>query len=227
MQALLRLSVVTLLLLAFCPTLVASDEPAKETTLGFVERLDPRLDALIPKDAVIEVLAEGFEWSEGPLWVPEGDGFLLFSDVPKNIIYRYAAGETTVWLEPSGYTGKEPRGGEPGSNGLTLNLDGHLVLCQHGDRRVARMDAPWNAPEPNFTTLADRHDGHRFHSPNDLTFDSAGNLYFTDPPLRPRRRPRRPRPRDGLPRRLPSRHRRHRHPAHPRTHPPQRHRPLP
>lgn len=161
-----------------------SSEAAEEQrqTIGTIERLDPALDSLIPPDAVIEVLAEGFNWSEGPVWIEDGD-YVLFSDVPENRIYRWKEGEgDQVWLEPSGYTGDVPRGGEPGSNGLLLDSEGQLVLCQHGDRRVARMDAPLTAPEPSFTTLADRYDGMRFSSPNDAVFDSNGTLYFTDPP---------------------------------------------
>jgi gluconolactonase len=151
-------------------------------TIGNVERLDPAIDALIPLEAVIEILAEGFEWSEGPVWIADG-GFLLFSDVPQDTIFKWEEGEgCSPWLSPSGYTGDEPRAGEPGSNGLLLDDQGRLVLCQHGDRRVARLDAPFDRPRPTFTTLADRYDGKRFSSPNDAAFDSAGNLYFTDPP---------------------------------------------
>lgn len=151
-------------------------------TIGSIERLDPAIDALIPPDAVIEILAEGFDWSEGPVWIEDG-GYLLFSDVPANRIYRWKENEgARVWLEPSGYTGDVPRGGEPGSNGLLLDGEGRLVLCQHGDRRVARLDAPMSAPAPLFTTLVDRYDGKRFSSPNDAVFDSRGALLFTDPP---------------------------------------------
>lgn len=152
-------------------------------SMGHVERLAPGLDALVPADAVIEVLADGFEWSEGPVWVPALDA-LLFSDVPRNRIHRFLApsGTVDVWLEPSGYTGDVPRDGEPGSNGLILDAGGHLVLAQHGDRRIARLEAPWDNPEPRFATLADRFEGQRFHSPNDLVFDAQGQLYFTDPP---------------------------------------------
>ena len=111
-------------------------------TIGGVERLDPALDDLIPRESEIEILAEGFNWAEGPVWVPEGR-YLLFSDVPENRIYRWREGEGHgVWLEPSGYTGEVPRGGEPGSNGLQLDADGRLVLCQHGDRRIARLVSP-------------------------------------------------------------------------------------
>jgi gluconolactonase len=151
-------------------------------TIGSIERLDPAMDSLVPKDGVIEVLARGFDWAEGPVWVPDGE-YLLFSDVPQNTIYRWKDGDgLTAWLRPSGYTGDVPRGGEPGSNGLLLDPEGRLVLCQHGDRRIARLDAPLTAPAPVFTTLADHYEGKRFSSPNDATFDSHGVLYFTDPP---------------------------------------------
>jgi gluconolactonase len=147
-----------------------------------IERLDPALDQLIAPDASVEVLAEGYDWSEGPVWVKDG-GFLLFSDVPRNVILRWKQGEgSREWLKPSGYTGSEPRGGEPGSNGLTLDREGRLVICQHGDRRIARMDAPTSNPAPKFSSVADRFQGARFNSPNDLVFHSNGDLYFTDPP---------------------------------------------
>jgi gluconolactonase len=151
-------------------------------TVGQVERLDPALDALVPDGAVIEVLADGFDWSEGPVWVEAG-GYLLFSDVPANTIFQWREGTgLRRWLEPSGYTGETPRGGEPGSNGLALDGAGRLLLCQHGDRRIARLEAPSEAPEPLFATVADRHDGRRFSSPNDVALHSRGALYFTDPP---------------------------------------------
>jgi len=160
----------------------SSQSAASLQTMGTIERLDPAIDSLIPPDAVIEILADGFDWAEGPVWIEDGE-YVLFSDVPQNRIYRWKEGEgSRVWLEPSGYTGETPRGGEPGSNGLLLDSEGRLVLCQHGDRRMARMDAPLSAPEPIFTTLADRYDGRRFSSPNDATFDSHGALFFTDPP---------------------------------------------
>ena len=147
-----------------------------------IERLDPALDRLIAPDAAVEVLAEGYDWSEGPVWVKDG-GFLLFSDVPRNVIFRWKQGEgAREWLKPSGYTGREPRGAELGSNGLTIDADGRLVICQHGDRRVAHMDAPTSKPAPKFSTVADRFEGARFNSPNDLVFHSNGDLYFTDPP---------------------------------------------
>ena len=181
-----RTMILTLLpLLAACDGDRSGDAAtagAEPQTIGTIDRLDPAIDSLIPDDAVIEILAEGFDWSEGPVWVEDG-AYVLFSDVPQNRIYKWKEGEgATVWLEPSGYTGDTPRGGEPGSNGLLLDSEGRLVLCQHGDRRIARMDAPLTAPEPSFTTLADSYNGMRFSSPNDATFDSRGVLYFTDPP---------------------------------------------
>ncbi len=146
-----------------------------------IERLDPALDRLVAPDAPIEVLAGGYDWTEGPVWVREG-GYLLFSDIPPNRIHRWKEGEgATLYLTPSGYTGSEPRGGEVGSNGLILDRDGRLLLAQHGDRRVARMDAPLGSPQPTFTTLADRYNGARFNSPNDLVVHSNGDIYFTDP----------------------------------------------
>ena len=146
------------------------------------ERLHPALDRLIAPDAKIEILAQGYDWSEGPVWVKNG-GFLLFSDVPQNVIVRWKEGEgAREWLKPSGYTGREPRGAELGSNGLVIDREGHLVICQHGDRRVARMEAPLSAPAPRFSTIADRYEGARLNSPNDAVFHRNGDLYFTDPP---------------------------------------------
>src|SRR5688500_15691265 len=131
----------TLTLLATLVVGCAQPQPQYET-IGSVERLDPRLDKLISKDAQIEKLAEGFEWSEGPVYIEKGN-YLLFSDVPKNVIYKWddVQGNTEVseYLKPSGYTGKTPRKGEMGSNGLTLDNDGRLTICQHGDRRVVRV----------------------------------------------------------------------------------------
>lgn len=150
---------------------------------GSIERIDPALDQILDTNARIEVIASGFEWSEGPLWLENGQ-VLLFSDVPANTIYQWTEQEgVDVYLQPSGYTGDIPfEGREPGSNGLLLDHDGNLVICQHGDRRMARMDAPLNAPQPIFSTLADRYQGKRFNSPNDAVFNLAGDLFFTDPP---------------------------------------------
>ena len=163
------------------------EQPATATekkypTTGSIERLDEELDQIIGKDAAIEILAEGFEWSEGPLWIPEQE-MLLFSDIPPNKIHQWSEAEgLKLYLTPSGYTGEEPRTGEPGANGLLLDQEGQLVLCQHGDRRIARMEAPLENPQPLFSTLAGTYEGKRFNSPNDAVYKSNGELYFTDPP---------------------------------------------
>ena len=151
-------------------------------TIGTIERIDPALDAIISPSAKPEIIAEGFEWSEGPLWLEETKT-LIFSDVPKNTIHQWSEEKgLSVYLTPSGYTSSVPRGGEMGSNGLTLTPDGKLVLCQHGDRRVAYMNAPVNDPKPDFITLADNIDGKKLSSPNDAVVRSNGDVFFTDPP---------------------------------------------
>ncbi len=169
----------------------AMTAPGKAQTSG-IERVDPQLDELVASSAAIEVLGEGYLWSEGPVWVPAG-GFLLFSDIPNNAVMKYKDGEgVTQFLKPSGYTGDQRKGGkgadwvdELGSNGLILDAEGRLLLCQHGDRCVARLDAPLTGPETphaKFTVLADRWENKRFDSPNDMVRHSSGALYFTDPP---------------------------------------------
>jgi gluconolactonase len=160
----------------------ASAEENSPRTVGSIERLDPALDNLIPADAKMEVIGEGFEWCEGPVWIKDG-GFLLFSDIPNNAVMKWDADSgVKQYLKPAGYTGKDPRGGESGSNGLTTDRKGRLILCQHGDRRVARLDAPYHNPTPKYVTIADRYNGKRFNSPNDAVVHSSGAIYFTDPP---------------------------------------------
>lgn len=173
-----------------CHTPDPSPDPADVIkTIGSVERLDPDLDALVPPDATLEVIATGFRWSEGPVWVPDrSGGFLLFSDIPANTVFRWKSGDgISTYLKPSGYSGTLPRVGaddrdEPGSNALTLDSRGRLLLCQHGNRQVARMDTPIDAPSPRFTPIASHFQDKRFNSPNDLVFRANGDLYFTDPP---------------------------------------------
>lgn len=163
---------------------ISTDKPTTNMykTTGTVERLDSAFDAIISADAKIEILAEGFEWSEGPLWVEEQQ-MLLFSDVPVNTIYKWTEERgKEVYLSPSGYTGAGPSVcKEPGSNGLTFDNNGNLVICQHGDRRMARMDAPLDKPEAKFVTLADTFESKRLSSPNDAVY-WMGDLFFTDPP---------------------------------------------
>jgi gluconolactonase len=143
-----------------------------------IERLDPALDTLVAPRARMEQLADGFDWAEGPVWDRRG-GFLLFSDVPKNTIYQWKEGQPlSVFLRPSGYVGSTPFGRELGSNGLTLDKSGAIVMADAGSRQVSRVDQV----KFNKTVLADRYKGKRLNSPNDLVFRSNGDLYFTDPP---------------------------------------------
>lgn len=154
----------------------------KRTFSAGIERISPELDAIIAKEAQVKIIAEGFDWSEGPVWV-ENNKMLLFSDVPKNKIYKWTEKKgIEIFLEPSGYTNPKMRGGETGSNGLALNNKNQLVLCQHGDRRIALLKSSLNNPKPLFTTLADNYKGRKFDSPNDLTIKRNGVIYFTDPP---------------------------------------------
>lgn len=142
-----------------------------------IERLDPRLDALLPPGATITTVADGFVWAEGPLWDARA-GVLLFSDVPRNVIFRWHPDDgVRLFMARSGYTGDERfRGREPGSNGLVFDAEGRLLICQHGNRRIVRRET-----DGRFTVLADRYEGKRLNSPNDLAFHGNGDLYFTDP----------------------------------------------
>jgi gluconolactonase len=164
-----------------------NNEPAQKDdtmnkTIGTLERMDAALDSIISADAKPEIIAEGFDWSEGPIWIDKHQ-MLLFSDVPMNTVYKWTEEKgKEVYLKPSGFSGTNSKSKEPGSNGLTMDSDGNLVLCQHGNRQMARMDAPLDKPEPKFVTLADKYNGKRFSSPNDAVFDEFGSLYFTDPP---------------------------------------------
>lgn len=151
-------------------------------TIGTIEKLADGLDKIIAPDTKIEVLAEGSAWSEGPLWL-EKEQKVIFSDVPRDTIYEWTPeGGKGVYLTPSGFTGESTTSYEKGSNGLLFNAKGQLVLCQHGNRQVAIMDAPLDAPQPNYQPIATQYDGKRFNSPNDACYHSNGDLYFTDPP---------------------------------------------
>lgn len=151
-------------------------------SVGTFERIDPAFDQLITPQAKAEVIAEGFDWSEGPLWI-EKNKMLLFSDVPKNIVYKWTEVDgAKAYLGPSGFTGVTTRSKEPGANGLTLDLDGNLLLCQHGDRRIARMNSDLEHPMADFTTIADAYNGKKLNSPNDVIVHSSGTVFFTDPP---------------------------------------------
>jgi len=144
-----------------------------------IERVDARFDSVIAPGANAEVLASGFQWVEGPLWDARS-GSLFFSDVIANTLYRWREGEgAKPFLKPSGYAGTAPFAGrEPGSNGLAFDREGRLVLCEHGDRRVTRLEA-----DGSRTVLADRYQGRRLNSPNDVFVAPNGDLYLTDPPF--------------------------------------------
>lgn len=150
-------------------------EPVPATIIG----LDPRFDPLVPRDAKLEKIADGFTWVEGPVWHQEGR-YLLFSDIPSNSVYKWKPGEgVSLFVKNSGYSGTIPfTGKEPGSNGLTLDAQGSLVLCRHGDRQIGRLES-----NGTIVPLAEHYAGYRLNSPNDLVFKSNGDLYFTDPPF--------------------------------------------
>lgn len=164
------------LLLVAAPAAAQGDGPPER---GALIRADPRFDALVPPGAALEKVADGFTWVEGPVWDRRG-GYLLFSEIPSNSVYRWEPGrDARVFLRHSGYTGAAPFAGrEPGSNGLTFDKDGRLILCEHGDRRITRL-----GPDGKKAVLVDRYEGRRLNSPNDAVLDSRGNLYFTDPPF--------------------------------------------
>ena len=148
--------------------------------LGETIKHDAALDDLIAPGTPLQVLASGFEWTEGPVWVnqQDGPGYLLFSDIPNNAIMKWVEGKgASLYMKPAGYTGPSEYGGEPGSNGLLLDSEGRLVCCEHGDRRLSVVTKGGGK-----RTLVDNYEGKRLNSPNDAVFKSNGDLYFTDPP---------------------------------------------
>ncbi len=154
---------------------------SQKNTIGSLEFLDPEMEKLIDKNTKIELLADGFGWAEGPVWVDKLGG-VLFSDVPNNKVYMWNENEgLSIFLEPSGMTNYSPTSKTDGSNGLALDSKGNLILCQHGDRRVARLKYS-NFKSPSFEIIVDNYRGKRLNSPNDLVFDKSGSIYFTDPP---------------------------------------------
>jgi len=147
--------------------------------VGIVTRYSAELDAVVAPDAQIEKLAEGFTWSEGPMWVRQG-GYLLFTDVPENVMYRWSPDKgAEIFLRPSGFTGPDTRGlREPGANGLFPDAPGTILVANAGNRTVDRLDLRTKEK----ATLATSYNGKRFNSPNDLTRTRNGTIYFTDPP---------------------------------------------
>lgn len=151
-------------------------------TIGRIEKIEEAFNDLVNDKARIEIIATGFEWTEGPLWIDSLD-MLLFTDVPANTVHKWTADSGAVpYLNPSGYTGDVPLDGETGANGLLLDTKGRLVLCQHGDRRLAEMGASLTQPQSLFKTLAATYENKKLNSPNDLAQAKDGTIYFTDPP---------------------------------------------
>ncbi len=155
--------------------------PPHEVNVEVVRR-DPAVDAIVPRNPKIFKLAEGFQFTEGPVWVSSANpgGHLLFSDPNANTIYKWSEKEgLSVFRNPSGYEGADiAEYKQPGSNGLTLDKQGRLTVNEHGNRRVSRIE-----PDGKTTVVAERHEGKRLNSPNDLVYKSDGTLYFTDPPF--------------------------------------------
>ncbi|MGZ8550348.1 MAG: SMP-30/gluconolactonase/LRE family protein [Chitinophagaceae bacterium] len=171
---------ISCLLFLISPFLSGYTQESKPGT-GTIEFVSKKLSKLISKDAKIEIVAEGFQFTEGPLWL-EKEQMLLLSDIPANTIYKWTeANGKEVYVKPGGYTDTANRGGFMGPNGLALSHDRKLLVCQHGDRRIAIMDAPLNAPQSKFITAAGQYNGRRLNSPNDLFLTAGGDLYFTDP----------------------------------------------
>jgi gluconolactonase len=156
---------------------LAGSAAAQQAGAGKVFRADPALDSIVPASATIEKLASGFAFSEGPVWMR--DGYLLFSDIPNNAIMKWSSdGKVSVFRDHSGYAGDDaPRRALFGSNGLTLDKQGRLIVCEHGNARVTRLEK-----DGKLTVLAAKYDGKRLNSPNDAVYKSDGSLYFTDPP---------------------------------------------
>ena len=161
------------------PLVVAAACGAPEQAVpgaGVILRVDPRLDALVPADARIEKLADGFVFTEGPVWI-EGESRLLFSDVRANTIYQWTEAEgASAFIDPV-FEGDVTGRRSISSNGLTLDAEGRLIICEHGNRLISRLEA-----DGTRTTLVDRYDGKLLNSPNDAVYSTDGWLYFTDPP---------------------------------------------
>ncbi len=162
-----------------CGSKKIEEKPVQDNSLsvGSVERLDPAFDSIAPASAKIQKIAGGFEFTEGPIYMREG--YLLFSDVVGNAIYKWQPeGGATVFKKPAGYDGADaPKGSFIGSNGMTVDKAGRLVICEHGNHRIERLETTGS-----YMVLVDKFEGKRLNSPNDLVYKSDGSLYFTDPP---------------------------------------------
>ena len=169
------------LIIALLNIVLVTSLVGEDAVFGKLEILDQRMSDFFDSDPCIEVLATGFNWSEGPVWVPKLNG-VLFSDVPENKAFLWTEKKgLEVFLDPSGYTGYTVNKNKSGSNGLALDQNGDLILCQHGDRRIAVFNQ-WGSKSPKFETIVDRFETKRFNSPNDLVISKDGSIFFTDPP---------------------------------------------
>jgi len=158
-----------------------SSTSTKDSAIATIEIYDSNANEAIDKNASIQIIATGFKWVEGPAWVPAKQ-MLLFSDVPNNKVYKWTEADSVqLFLSPSGYTGTAPREGEVGSNGLTLDNKGRLLLCQDGDRQIGRLNASLDSPKASYTTITSNYNGKKFNSPNDIVVSKNGSIYFTDP----------------------------------------------
>lgn len=156
---------------------LAAQDTLNFPVLGSILRNDPKLDALLDRDAKMEVIASGFDWAEGPLWLPK-EKALIFSDIPRNSVMMWREGVgVSLWMKPSGFTGVGDYGKEPGSNGLAITKDGNVLFCEHGDRRISML-----TKDGGKRTVVDNYMGKRLNSPNDVIVKSNGDIYFTDPP---------------------------------------------
>jgi gluconolactonase len=166
--------------LGLAASVVGAQEPPHYLTTGRIVRQAPGLDQVLAPGAQLEIVASGFTHVEGPVWVADSN-MLLFSDTQTRTVYRWSAdNKRTEFLEGSGYTGRMPYSKEPGSNGMALDGHGNLLICEHGDRRVAVLPL---AEKSGKRTLTDNYQGERYNSPNDVIASANGTLYFTDPPF--------------------------------------------
>lgn len=140
-----------------------------------VVRLDATLDKIVPAGAKVEKIASGQRFTEGPVWIRDG-GYLLFSDLPMNAIMKWTPGGVVTVYRKDIFSGPHPDGVQIGSNGLTLDRQGRLIMCEHGNRRISRIEK-----DGKLIVLADHYEGKRLNSPNDVVCKRNGDIYFTDP----------------------------------------------
>ena len=159
----------------------ASTTTSGRDSIASIELYDSSAENAINKNVSIQIIGSGFKWVEGPVWIADKQ-MLLFSDVPENKIYQWTQNDSTkIFLTPAGYTGTQPREGEVGSNGLTLDNKGRLLICQDGDRQIGRLNASLDSPKALYSVITSNYNGKKLNSPNDIVVSSNGTIYFTDP----------------------------------------------